>query len=123
MPGKVLEPDPSLANLLSCLRPELQLVLTLARVHLSPATVERAACLLRNTIDWEFLIGWSLEQGVLPLVYWNLKRDFPDTIPASFQQRFEQLFHANTRHNLVLTGELLQLLKLFQNHGIRAIPY
>jgi hypothetical protein len=104
-------------------RPELQVLLSCARVHLGPAAGERVNALLRHNLDWDFLLRRALAHSVAPLLHWHLNRTPLDTAPQSVRDRLREHFDSNTRHNLFLTGELFKLLKLFDAHSIAAIPY
>lgn len=44
-------------------------------------------------------------------------------VPAPVLTQLQAFFQANTRHMLRLTSELRTLLRLFESHGIMALPY
>jgi hypothetical protein len=104
-------------------RPEVQLLLSCARVCLEPDRAQQVQALLRQDLDWAYLVRAAQAHGTAPLLYWHLSRMAPDAIPAPTRDDLRQWFHANARHNLLLTGELLRLLRLFVAHGVRAVPF
>jgi hypothetical protein len=58
-----------------------------------------------------------------PLLYWHLNTTCPEAVPESAFSHLREHFHANSLHNLFLTGELLRLLNVFKARGIPAVPY
>jgi hypothetical protein len=105
------------------IRPEAELLLRLARVAPDDATTERVRSLLRGELDWAHLLRVAEMHGTAPLVYWHLDRVAPQSVPAHALDSLRQRFLDNARHNLRLTAELLELLRLFAAHGVRAVPF
>lgn len=113
----------SVRTLSGIFRPEIELLLCCARTHIDPETNARIKSLLRESLDWDYLIRKALQCKVMPLLYWNLNVSYSEDIP---QDRLDQLrgyFQANAQRNLVQTRGLLKLLDLFEAHTIPAIPY
>jgi hypothetical protein len=104
-------------------RPEAELLLRCARVEMDTPTAGQVRALLRHDLDWPYLLRAAVAHGTAPLLYWHLNRLASDAGPAPARNRLRQWFHDNARHNLLLTGELLRLLRLFAADGIRAIPF
>jgi hypothetical protein len=111
------------ADLLTEISREAELLLCCARTSLEGEHADRMRRLLEAGIDWEALLGAALRHGVMPLLYWNLNATCPEAVPGAVLERLRDLFHANLRRNLFLTGELFRVLDLLEGHGIRAIPY
>lgn len=105
------------------IRPEDKLLLCCARTILESDRVERIRDLLREDIDWTYLIRTALSHGMIALLYWSLNNTCPEAVPRAILDQLRGYFHDNARRNLILTGELLKLLKLFEVHGIPAISY
>lgn len=105
------------------IRPEAEILLCCARTHMNSKNAERLKFLLRENIDWEYLKQTAIEHGVMPLLYWNLNQICPEVVPKSTLDQLQDSFHANTGHNLALTGELLHLLNLLSAQEIPAFPY
>jgi hypothetical protein len=102
---------------------EWQLLLELARVELEPERAERIRALLGQTLDWAWLECMAGVHGTRPLLWWHLRRIAPEVVPAPTRDRLNQWFHDNACRNLLLTGELLGLLKQFAAQGVRVVPF
>ncbi len=87
------------------------------------AEVNRIRELLRSPIDWQYLIRTSFAHYVFPLLYKNLSAICPEAIPRSVARQLRECFHSHVQRNLLLTAELLRLLRLLAERGITALPY
>lgn len=65
----------------------------------------------------------SFSHGVLPLLYKNLCSICPEAIPQSVADQLRECFQTHVRRNLLLTAELLRLLRVLAEGGIAALPY
>jgi len=61
--------------------------------------------------------------GLMPLLYHRLNSICPEAVPGTVLRGLKNDFNANLGYNRFLTGELLKLLSLFENHGIRAVAF
>jgi len=104
-------------------RPEVDLLLCCARTNLSPEIVEQIRGLLHPKMDWTYLLRMAAGHGLTPLLYFNLKNNFPDLVPAPIFDQLHVQFLANARRNVFLAEELLKILARFETHAIPAIPY
>ena len=104
-------------------RPEVALLLWCARTDVEAERAERISVLLQQHLDWPLLIQTALQHGVMPLLYQHLRTIGPEAIPTTILQQLREHFHANTGHNLRLTGELLRVLQLLVTHGLPALAY
>jgi hypothetical protein len=109
-------PDPALA-------PEVELLLCCARSRPEAAAAGRIRALVQGGIDWEHLLELAHRHGTLPLLYWNLNAICPDAVPAATLARLRAFFQANAQRNLYLTGELVEILRLLEEHGLVAVPF
>ena len=105
------------------MRPEVELLLGCARVHIDSARVARISALLQEDLNWNYLLRMASQHGMMPLLYWHLKSIHPDAVPKATLDQLHGHFYNNARYNLLLTGALLKLLKLLETHKIPAIPY
>jgi len=103
-------------------RPEAELLLCCARTQLAADTTERVGRVLKERIDWNYLMHDALYHGTIPLLFWNLSRLAPDDVPKTTLNQLKAASNAIACWNLSLTGELLKLLNLFSERGIRALP-
>ena len=83
----------------------------------------RIAALLREGIDWRYLLRAAHEHRVGALLYWQLSGACPEAVPKDILDQLQNHFRANHLRNLFLTGELLNLLRELEASGIPAIPY
>ncbi len=104
-------------------RPETDLLLCCACVCADSEKAERIATLAQTDMDWSYLIWEASQHRMTPLLYWHLNTLCPEVVPKATMSYLREHFNANARRNLLLTGELLEVLELFSAHGILAIPY
>src|SRR5829696_2399929 len=104
-------------------RPEFELLFCCARTRTDRKMEERIRELLRRGPEWEYLLRIAAGHGIVPLLQLNLSTVCPDAVPATVSEYLRQLFLANTRRNLLLTGELLRLLSAFETQGLPVVPY
>jgi Uncharacterised nucleotidyltransferase len=102
---------------------EIELLLCCARADVDPVTAERIQTLLQKNIDWSDLMEKAAQHGVIPLLYKSIEQTCPEEVPSEILKELRNYFLANQLHNIFLTKELLELLNLFETHGICAIPY
>ena len=105
------------------IRPGVELLLSCARTRLDNQGVERIEALVREELDWAYLVELAGKHGVMPLLYWNLHTVCPQAVHKDILDLLKRSFHENARRNLFLSGELLELLKLLEGEGIPAIPF
>jgi hypothetical protein len=104
-------------------RPENELLLRLARPGFNVAQAERVLQLLRDDLDWDYLIALVDRHGVIPLFAHNLDSLSTGLVPVQVLANLRNYNQENTRHSLFLTAELCRLMELLQAHGIRAVPF
>ena len=73
--------------------------------------------------EWGCLLQRSGGLGVLPLLSWNASRCFPQALPDPILERLRQGLFRNLQRNLLLSAELVELLKGLKLHGVEAIPF
>jgi hypothetical protein len=105
-----------------CRRPEAELLLGCARSRIQPRAAQRVRQALKEKIDWDHIIEEVFNHGTAPLLFWNLSRLDLDGIPKATLDQLKNACKAIAQRNLSLTGELLRLLNLFRESGIRALP-
>jgi hypothetical protein len=65
----------------------------------------------------------ALRNTMVPLLYDGLRSACPEAVPPETLREMRAHFQNNSWRNLYLARELIQVLKLFEGHGIRAVPY
>ena len=108
---------------LEALKPEVRLLWYCARTQINAANAERIVTLLRGDIDWHDLLQMAFYHDVAPLLYRNLESIAPGAMPEMVRTEFKKQIQVNIQGNLFLTKQLLDLLSLFNQHGIQVIPY
>ena len=104
-------------------RLEDDLLLCCARTCMDLAIAERVRELCRKDVNWTYLMRIAEAHGMLPLLSWNLHNLCPEAVPGVTLDQLRSHFFTNAGRNALLTGELLKLLRLFEAHGIPAIPF
>jgi len=59
----------------------------------------------------------------MPLLYRSLKNTCPEAVPGPYRQQLRDLFLANAARNVLLTNKLLEVLNLFKQDDIAALPF
>lgn len=104
-------------------RPEVEVLLICARTQMGSANSERLKVLLQEDIDWPELIRMATQHGVMPLLYWSLNTTYPEAVPKVTLAKLRNDFHLQARRSLLLSGELVRLLHLFEAQGIPVLPF
>jgi len=95
------------------------LLLCCARTSAAPLLREVAA----GDIDWDYLFQLARRHSIVPLVYLQLQQHASDLVPQHFLNKLKKHYFENSARNTLLTAELCQLINLFRDEGIEAIPY
>jgi hypothetical protein len=103
--------------------PEHQLILRCARVNATAETAGQIRALLARQLDWGRVYRQARRHGVLPLLYRHLRATCPEAVPPALLDRLRDFFLRNTFRNLFLSDKLLQILRLFEEHDVVAVPY
>lgn len=117
-----IDETPRRMNGLSDLSPESRLLLLLVRRDLTPETEARCRRLLEGDIDWPALIAQARVHGVLPLVARQLRPLGCTVIPSGVQAELAARSRLNAVRNVLLAGELVEVLRLLQSAGIPVVP-
>lgn len=105
------------------LRPEFELLLCCARIHLLPGTRDRIMRLLQSELDWAYLINLASGHGLLPLLYRHLNAVAAAALPRDILIPLLGHYESNARRNRAMADELLVVLRTLDAHGIPAIPF
>jgi hypothetical protein len=74
-------------------------------------------------MDWDRLIALAENHGVVPLVHTALGQVPAGHVPTSISARLWAYFAVNGRINHARTQELIRILNVLKNAGIRAVPF
>lgn len=75
-----------------------------------------------QSVDWEHFMRLLQKHRVVLPVYYFLKDAATDLIPSHILDRMRHYTIHQTQRNILLKGELLQVLRQIEQHGIRAMP-
>jgi hypothetical protein len=100
---------------------EHALLLCCARTSLDPRQAAYRDDLLRQGLDWGYVVRAADRHQVLALLHVHL-RGRPE-LPRSAASELEARFRRSAAHNVRCGQELCTLIELFRAHGLRAIPY
>lgn len=110
-------------NNLPELPPEICLLLACGRTQVSEDIAVRIRNLAQGPLDWDSLIQTSLTHGLMPLLYENLKANASDIVPKTAIRSLRDFYEKSSARSLVLTGELIRILDLFESEGVEGMPY
>jgi hypothetical protein len=104
-------------------QPEIEILLCCTNIHTDAAKPQRIESLLKQDIDWNYLFKQACQQGVFLLLYQNLVKYYPESIPKNIQAQLQAYCQIKTARNLFLSTKLCQILQLFKNNNIKVIPF
>ncbi len=102
---------------------EVELLLCCCRTGMNDTCRERIRVLLRQDLDWTYLTQMAHRHRVMPLLYRSLNRVWPEAVPEAVLDQLRSDFSSNSLHNVLLTKELLNLLRLLEAQRITAVPF
>jgi hypothetical protein len=73
--------------------------------------------------SWSAVLGAAADHSVVPLVCKRLLEFSGDALPAFWRDRFRQEFVANAHRNLLMSGELVRVLRTLGQNGVQAVPF
>jgi len=101
--------------------PGLELLLACTRSRFDGAAKERAEGLLSRVSDWNALADRAGRHGLLPLLGHNLDA-LGSAVPVAAGAVLDRA-RASARHSCFLLQETVRLVKLFEEHSLRAVPF
>lgn len=101
---------------------ETAIVLACSRNVSDPQRAHLLNGALQQDIDWHYLVRLAQRQGVLPLVYRNLRTTALSAVPGT-SLALQVLFERNRERNSSLWKALSEIIGLLEQSEIRAIPY
>ncbi|NLX09626.1 MAG: nucleotidyltransferase family protein [Chloroflexi bacterium] len=73
--------------------------------------------------DWGYVRQLARRHQVVPLLFCGLSAADVGQVPPDMLADLRDEARDHAQHNLLLTGQMLQILRLLDAHGIKAIPY
>lgn len=102
---------------------EDKLMLLCAQTQLNPEIKSKLIKLILSDLNWEYLLKVAAIHRLTPLLYHNLNKICPEMVPDKVLDELKDSFIANIKKNLLMTGELIKILKILKSNNINAIPY
>ena len=81
------------------------------------------AAILAQDLDWDFLIRISYRNAVFPLVFTNLLKVAPTSLPREVRSTVSDALKHRTETNLFLTSQLFRIIKIFELADIPLLPF
>lgn len=106
-----------------CSSAEAELLVHCARLDIDQARAARISALLGQELDWTRMLALAQRNALIPLLYFNLNRIAPGQVPPERLRELRERFQNNSALNVLLTGEMVSLLELFEQNQIPAVPY
>ncbi|MFQ5922640.1 MAG: nucleotidyltransferase family protein [Anaerolineales bacterium] len=98
------------------------MLLCCARTRIGKGTTQRIRALAAGELDWERLRSQAKHHRVLPLLYRALYNTCIDHVPEETMAGLRLDYQVNAAHSLGMARELLSVLSLLEERGIRAMP-
>ena len=102
---------------------EAELLVHCARLKIDQTREERISALLDRELDWVRMLALAQRNALVPLLYFHLSRIAPERVPPERLRELRERFQSNSALNVLLTGEMVSLLELFEQNQIPAVPY
>ncbi len=103
--------------------PELELLLSCARVRANPEVSQQIRASVQKKIDWFQFIRLALRHDVLSLASRSLHRICPDIVPNGVLQPLRARHEAEAAESRLLARELVDILGFLDSRGIQAVPF
>jgi putative nucleotidyltransferase-like protein len=100
---------------------EFQLLLYSARSQPASGPIKRLVD--ESAIDWGKLLSLAEQHCVRPLLLQSVKAVCWDAVPPSVRLELERFCKSNAQKNLLLAGELLRLLRSFNENEVPVVAF
>ncbi|MDD4650667.1 MAG: nucleotidyltransferase family protein [Methanothrix sp.] len=102
---------------------EVKLLVACSRPEVDRESTGQICALLREKMNWEWIIKAARAHGIIPHLYRHLKATGPGLVPTEVYLDLQKVYFLNTKRNLILARELIGILKDLHGHGIEAVPF
>ncbi|MBI4775855.1 MAG: nucleotidyltransferase family protein [Deltaproteobacteria bacterium] len=103
--------------------PEQELLLWCAKLGSDEEGERTIEHLLRQRLDWAYLVRMSDSHGMTPLLYSKIRRLRPRNIPNDVLSRMRGSYRFSAWRSVWCTQKLIGILDLLSSRGIEAIPF
>jgi hypothetical protein len=105
------------------LKPEDKLILSCGHSQVNDELEKKIIKLVNLDLNWEYIVDMATRHRLRPLLYYNLIKICPGDVPEDVLVNLRDFYHSNVRKNLMMTGELVKVMKLLEDNGVNAITY
>lgn len=98
---------------------DIQLIIESCKTDKSQDKIQDKISQIKN---WQEFINLSTSHGVLPLVYHTLK-NYQENIPKDIFQQIKLINLDIVKQNMLMTSELIKVMKLLEENDIEAIAF
>ena len=105
------------------LKPEDRLILSCGHSQVNDELEKKIMKLVNLDLDWKYIMDMATRHRLRPLLYHNLNKICPDKVPDDVLASSREFYHSNVRKNLMMTGELVKVMKLLEENGVNAVTY
>ncbi|MGB9980269.1 nucleotidyltransferase domain-containing protein [Methanobacterium sp.] len=102
---------------------EQKLLICCARTYVNKEIKAEILSLVQENINWKHLTQFAVRHRLTNLLYSHLNRICPESIPENVLQNLRSIYQENSRNNLLLTGELFNILEILKSANLNGIPY
>lgn len=104
-------------------RPEMALLLTIARVELTASEQSLLLDLLAGPLDWEYLLAMADWHGLEPLLFHHLHRHAAGIVSPQVMQTLRENCNRIAQRNLILASKLQAISAHLRSRKIEHISY
>lgn len=107
----------------SKIKKEDELLLCCSSSNLESVSLTKIQSLVHENLDWDYIVQMANANSLKPILYWNLRKITPTKVPDEIIYYLKDYFSTNVQKNLLMYGELLRILKIFNLNNIDTVPY
>lgn len=104
-------------------KPEDKLIIYASRTVIDNQTKKKIKELIRKDLDWNYIIISACRNEVSLLLTYQINHICPEEIPPAYLRLLKDAFNRGVKYHLLLTAELIDILKIFEQYNIQAIPH
>jgi Uncharacterised nucleotidyltransferase len=101
---------------------EMRLLLACLRWFVGTAGIENVRIRAREVRSWSAFIRLAQAHWLEPLVAWQLRNACPEMVEPALLVALDKIIHRSAARHLLLTVELIKVLRILDEHGIAAVP-
>jgi len=102
---------------------EIRLIIACARTELTPEVIGDIKEQVGRINDWEKVIYLASFHRMSALLYSNLKKACPDSVPREILNGLKKIYKENAVRNFSISIKLLKIIDLLKKNNIQAIPF